>query len=349
MSSPAAAPTFGRPHIPDEHWLALAEPEPALDPELPIVDAHLHSWHRGDHRYLLEEFARDLAASGHKVVATVAAECGAMYRADGPEHLRCVGETEFLVGIAAMAASGKYTSARVAAAIVAFADLTSGELLDETLRAHIEAGNGRVKAVRHAAKWDADPLVRGSIGPGRPGLYLEPRFGQGLDRVTAHGLAFDASVYHTQLGDVVALARAHPDANIVLIHSGSPLGHAGYAADPAAVHASWRAGMEALAQCPNVSMKLGGLLMCLANFDFKKAPRPPTSQELAELWRPYIEPCIELFGAHRCMAAANFPVDKPGLPYGTIWNMFKRITAGCSADERRLIFGDTARRVYRMD
>ena len=86
--------------------------------------------------------------------------------------------------------------------------------------------------------------------------------------------------------------------------------------------------------------------MCLGNFDFTTAKAPPTSQQLARLWRPYIEPCIELFGADRCMASSNFPVERAGVGYGTLWNMFKRVTAGCSAAEKRKIFGGTAKRVY---
>jgi L-fuconolactonase len=334
--------------MPDEHWLAKAAPEQAVEPELPIIDAHLHSWHRGDYRYFVEEYARDAAASGHKIVATVAAECGAMYRASGPEHLRPVGETGFLVGMGAMADSGKYTATRVAASIVAFADLTLGERTREALQAHRDASNGRLGGIRHAAKWDPDPAVPAAIGPGRPGLYLEAAFRQGLAMAASMDLAFEASIYHPQIADVVALARAHPDARIVLIHSGTPLGIGSYAGRQAEVHAQWLAGMRDLAQCPNVSIKLGGLLMFLGSFDPKATVAPPDSSQLAEFWRPYIEPCIELFGAARCMAAANFPVDKMGVPYGTMWNMFKRITAGCSADEKRLIYHDTARQVYNM-
>ncbi len=161
-------------------------------------------------------------------------------------------------------------------------------------------------------------------------------------------LSFDASIFHPQLHDVTALARAHPDANIILIHSGSPLGHSSYAGREAEVHANWLAGMKELAKCPNVAVKIGGLLLCLGNIDFQ-ATIPPSSEHLAQLWRPYIEPCIELFGADRCMAASNFPVEKVGMTYGTLWNAFKRITAGCSADEKRMIYSDTAKRVYRLD
>jgi predicted TIM-barrel fold metal-dependent hydrolase len=98
-----------------------------------------------------------------------------------------------------------------------------------------------------------------------------------------------------------------------------------------------------------VSIKLGGLLMSLGTFDFTKAERPPTSEELAALWRPWIEPCIELLGAARCMATSNFPVDKAGITYGTVWNTFKRIAAGCSDHDKRLLLGATAKRVYRLE
>jgi L-fuconolactonase len=182
-----------------------------------------------------------------------------------------------------------------------------------------------------------------------PGLYLQPEFGKGLDLLASMGLVFDASIFHPQLPDVAALARAHPAASIVVIHSGSPIGHSAYAGKDQEVHATWLAGMKELAQCPNVSIKMGGLLMCLGNFDFTTAPTPPTSEQLATLWRPYIEPCIELFGADRCMVSSNFPVDKAGLSYGTLWNTFKRITAGCSDDEKKMLFAGTAQRVYRID
>ncbi len=350
MNRIQSSSVFGQTQRPDEQWLALASPEEPLSPELPIVDPHMHLWHhKSGYQYFVEHFARDLAACGHNVEATVFVECNAMYRAGGPEHLRCVGETEFAVGMAAMGASQKYTSARVAAGIVGFADLTLGERVTETLQAHVDAANGRFRGVRQRAKWDADPIVRGPVSADRAQLYLEPSFGKGIDVLTEMGLSFDASIYHPQLPDVTALARAHPDASIVLIHSGSPVGHGTYAGDENKNHADWLAGMKELASCPNVTVKMGGLLMNLANFDFTTAVAPPSSVELARLWRPYIEPCIEMFGAQRCMVSSNFPVDKAGFGYGTVWNMFKHITAGCSAAEKQLLFSETAKRVYRLN
>jgi L-fuconolactonase len=96
-------------------------------------------------------------------------------------------------------------------------------------------------------------------------------------------------------------------------------------------------------------MKLGGMMMRAALFDYKAAERPPTSLELAGWWRPYIETCIELFGADRCMFESNFPVEKMGIGWVGLWNAFKHIAAGASADEKLAMFSGTARRIYRLE
>jgi L-fuconolactonase len=195
MPEPQAV--FGHVHVPNEQWLARATPEAPLELDLPIVDPHLHLWHFGGGTpYFLPDYARDLAVSGHRVEASVFVECSTMYRADGPEHLKPVGETEFAVGQAAMAASGKYTSSRVAAGIVAFADLTLGDRTRERLEAHLKAANGRLRGIRHRAKWDRDPVVKGPFSSDKEELYLEPAFGRGIDLLTSLGLSFDASVFH---------------------------------------------------------------------------------------------------------------------------------------------------------
>lgn len=349
MTTPTSI--FSETQRPNEEWLARAQPEAALEPSLPIIDPHLHFWHhKSGYRYFVEEFARDVSECGHNIEATVFVECNAMYRADGPEHLKPVGETEFAVGMAAMAASGKYTSARGAAGIVAYADLTLDEgLLREALESHRDAANGRLRGIRQRAKWDADPIVAGPVRAGKRGLFLEPEFRRGMKLLEKMGLSFDASIFHPQLSDLISLARAHPDANIIVIHTASPLGFASYAGRDEQVHAEWMKGMKELARCPNVSVKMGGMLMCLGNFDFSKADAPPSSEHLADLWRPYIEPCIEMFGPDRCMVSSNFPVEKAGVTYGVTWNMFKRLAATYSPDEKKKLFADTARRIYRID
>lgn len=340
---------FGKVLAPNAAYLDKALAEPVLEPELAIIDAHMHLWDLFDGApYFLPEFADEIARGGHNVVGSVFIECHAMRRQDGPEHLRSVGETEFAVGQAAMARSGKYTLAQAAQGIVGFVDLRLGDRVEEALQAHIEAANGRFRGIRQRAKWDADPVVKGKWSEDQPQLYLDAGFGEGLRKLTALGLSFDASIYHPQLPDVVELARRFPDTRIILNHSGSPVGHGSYAGREAENHALWMAGMKDLAACPNAYVKLGGVLMNLANFDASKAARPPSSAELADLWRPYIEPCIELFGVERCMVSSNFPVDKFGFGYRTVWNMFKRITAGCSDEEKASLYHGTARQAYRL-
>lgn len=343
------APTdFSRTQRPDEEWLALALPEPPIRPDIPIIDAHMHMWHHATgYRYFVEQFAQDVATSERLVEATVYIECGSFYRADGPADMRSVGETQFAAGMAAIAESGKYTNTRCAAGIVANADLLSDpERLAEILDAHAGAANGRLRGVRQKAKWDMDPVVSSGIIADRAGVLCEPAFQAGVRQAAGRGLLYEASVFHPQIPDVAALARAVPEASIVLIHCGSPLGYSTYRGKEREVHADWLAGMRDLAACPNVTVKLGGMLMSLGNFDFRTAERPPTSDELAALWRPYLDASIELFGADRCMVASNFPVEKAGIPYGTIWNMYAKIAAGCSEEELQHLFHRTARRIY---
>jgi L-fuconolactonase len=336
---------FGRIHAPDAAWLNKAAAEPVLDPGLPIIDTHHHLWQRPDHRYLLHELVADLH-SGHNVVATVFLQCHAMYRASGPEELRPVGETEFVAGIAAMSDSGGYGSTRVGAGIVGYADLMMGERVETVLEAHMRAGGGRFRGVRHSGNWDADPII-GNGAPG-PGTYRRADFRAGLARLSALGLSLDAWVFHTQLADVVDLARAFPATNIIMGHVGGVLGYGPYAGKRDQVFASWKASVTELAKCPNVTMKLGGMMMRTALYDYGAAERPVTSEALAALWRPYMETCIELFGPRRCMFESNFPVEKMGIGWVGLWNAFKRIAAGGSADEKLALFHDTAQRVYRL-
>ena len=343
----SATPTpFGRVRAPNDAWLARAAAEDVLEPDLPIVDAHHHLWQRPDHRYLIHEFAAELG-SGHRTVATVFLQCHAMYRADGPETLRPVGETEFVAGIAAMSRSGQYGPTRIAAGIVGFADLTLGDAVEPVLAAHLRAGGGRFRGVRHSGNFDADPVI--GNGAAAPGLYLREDFRAGLRRLAAHDLSLDAWVFHPQLHEVTALARAVPEARLILGHCGGPLGYGRYAGRGDEVFAAWKRAITEVATCPNVVVKLGGMMMRLAAFDYGTAPAPPSSAQLAALWRPWIETCIEAFGPDRCLFESNFPVEKMGIGWVPLWNALKRIAAGASAAEKRAMFAGTAAREYRLD
>jgi predicted TIM-barrel fold metal-dependent hydrolase len=321
--------------------------EEVLEPALPICDPHHHLWDHPGRRYLLDELLAD-TGSGHDVRATVFVECLSMYRAEGPVPLRPVGETEFVNGIAAMSASGRYGPTRVAAGIVAFADLSLGDGVGAVLDAHL-AASPRLRGIRHATAWDASEAIRNAHTKPPAGLLGAAGFRRGFAELARRGLTFDAWLYHPQLPELTDLARAFPDTTIVLDHFGGPLGIGPYQGRRAEVFAAWRGAIRALAGCPNVVAKLGGLVMPLNGFGFHKRERPPTSAELAEATREWYLHAIDCFGVGRCMFESNFPVDKVSASYRALWNSFKLIAAKFSAGEKAALFHDTAARVYGLD
>jgi L-fuconolactonase len=323
-------------------------PEAILEPDLAICDPHHHLWDFQGSRYLLPELLADLE-SGHNIESTVFVECGSFYRAAGPEPMKYVGETEFVGGQAAMAASGRYGPVLACEGIVGRADLSGGAAVREVLESHVRAGNGRFKGVRHAGAYDPSPDIRRSHTAPPPGLYALPSFREGFAELGKLGLSFEAWQYHPQLGDVAALADAGPDVAIVLNHVGGPLGIGPYAGKRDEVFALWKAGIEDLARRPNVWVKLGGLGMTVCGFGFHRQDPRPGSDVLADAWRPYLETCIEAFGVSRGMFESNFPVDGASCDYAGLWNALKRVAAGASAAEKAALFKDNARRFYRLD
>jgi predicted TIM-barrel fold metal-dependent hydrolase len=216
------------------------------------------------------------------------------------------------------------------------------------LEAEIAAGQGRFRGIRHSSAFDADPDV-GHIYTTRPkGLLLDPTFRKGFACLAPLGLSFDAWMFHPQIGELTDLACAFPETKIVLDHCGGPVGLGRFANRREETFAVWKASIQEIAKCPNVVVKLGGLAMRLLGYDFHERPRPPSSEQAAAAWRPYIESCIEAFGPGRCMFESNFPPDKGQCSYQVIFNAFKRIAAPYSEAEKAALFSKTATEVYRL-
>jgi L-fuconolactonase len=330
-----------------EAWLNQIS-EPVLEPDLPIIDPHHHLWDHPTSRYLLDEILAD-TGTGHKVLATVFVECASMYRADGPEAMRPVGETEFVNGVAAMSASGIYGKTKHCAGIVGHADLTLGSRVEPVLAAHLRAGGDRFRGIRYITAWDADTSMRNPAYSPPPGLLGDKTFREGFAVLGHLGLSFDAWLYHPQIDELRDLARAFPETKIVLDHVGGPIGIGAYAGKHKEIFPGWAASIKALAACPNVYAKLGGLGMRMGGFRFHEQPEPPSSEMLAGAWRPYIETCINAFGSSRCLFESNFPVDKGSYSYPVFWNACKLLTKGASDTEKADLFRDTATRFYRLD
>jgi predicted TIM-barrel fold metal-dependent hydrolase len=272
-----------------------------------------------------------------------------MYRADGPEELKSLGETEFVCGVAAMSASGNYGPTRCIAGVVGYVDLRLGSGAKNVLEKHIAISDGRIRGIRNGSTWSDDPVLKGFGGAAGPGLYLDKNFREGFAALIALDLTFDAWVFQTQLGDVVDLARSFPQARIVLNHVGGPVAIGPYAGKRDEAFAAWYAKIREVASFPNTYVKLGGLGMKMIGFDFFEKSEPPSSQDLESAWRPYIETCIAAFGPQRSMFESNFPVDKGTCSYQVVWNAFKRIAAAHSADEKAALFSGAAKKAYRLE
>lgn len=328
-----------------QEWLDRWNEE-IIEPDLPIVDPHHHLWDRPGWPYFLNDLLADLN-TGHNIVATVFLECRTMYRADGPEALRPVGETEFVNGIAAMSASGGYGPTHICAGIVGRADLRLGAAAREVLEVLIRAGGGRFRGIRYITAHD--DVVRRPANNPDPGILGDARFREGFAQLAPLGLSFDAWLYHPQIDELTALARAFPETAIVLNHIGGPLAVGPYAGRREAEFDRWATSIRTLATCPNVSVKLGGLGMPFTNLGLHDGPEPPSSERLAAVSRPFFEHCIEVFGTARCMFESNFPVDKESFSYAVYWNACKRVTQGASESERADLFRRTAARFYRLE
>jgi len=326
-----------------------------LDAARVIVDPHHHLW---DHPtrpglpqskpFLLQEFVRVVAASGHSVTQTLYVECHSMYRHEGPLDLRPVGETEFANGMAAMSASGRYGDCRVAAGIVGTANLTLAANVTPILEAQVAAGNGRLRGIRFPTAYADAGLFGRAPDPRTKGVLLERAFRDGVRAMRRFGLSLDVWCLQTQLGELAQLADDCPDTVIVLDHLGTPLKIDAALGSNAEFFPAWRTPIVELARRPNVYVKLGGLGMDITS-PIGMTEGRASSPVLAQQWEPYVATCLEAFGAHRCMFESNFPVDATTCTYGALWNAFKLIVAACSEDEKSALFSRTASTVYRLD
>ncbi|MBU6496992.1 MAG: amidohydrolase family protein [Rhodospirillales bacterium] len=323
--------------------------EVILDPDMPIIDTHHHLFIRPGLRYLLDDYLADTAA-GHRVVGTVYVETQAMARRDGPAMLRPLGEIEYALGVGAMCRSGTYGATRVAEGIIGYSDMRAGDAIAEFLDAASAIAGDRFRGIRQIAMAHSDPRALQMLAHRPPAdLLTHPGFLAAFRHLGLRGLVFEAAILHEQLPEVTALAAAHPDTTIVVNHLGLAFAMGANAAERTDIFHTWRSNLAAASRQPNLVCKIGGLGTLYWGFGFDRRADPVSSVELAEVWKPYVESAIELFGAERCMTASNFPNDGRSCGFVPLWNALKRIAQGCSRDERLALFHGTAARVYRLD
>lgn len=340
MAEQSRGETYGR-----FEWLS-GRSEEALDPATPIVDAHHHLWDLPTSRYLAAELHADVTGS-HNITNTVFVECTFGYFSDGPESLRPVGETRAVAAEAKRLA--ELGSTRLSG-IVGHADMTLGSAIGDVLDAHVDAGAGLFRGIRHGTNLSDDPAARRGHRKPTPKMMLSPAFADAARELAMRDLTFDAWMYHDQLHELPVLAAEVPELTIVLNHLGGPLGVGSYAIDPPATRAAWADGIAAVAACPNVVVKVGGLGMDHQfGTGWTTADTPPSSEEVADHWEPWVHESIERFGPNRVIFESNFPVDRQCLTYPVVWNALQRLAGPYPKADQSAMFSGTAARVYRVE
>lgn len=327
----------------NDEWLAQVI-EPPLEPALEIIDPHHHLWDQNNLSYTLDAFHDDTNA-GHNISKTVFIECNSAYLENGPEHLRPIGETLFVAQEAAR--SAEIENRPAIGAIVAHADLKHPQL-DEILDAHDDAGNGLFRGIRDAGAWDPYPEALLIPPPAPKGLFADDDFRSGVARLGERGLTYDSWHFHHQNLEFRDLAAAVPGTTMILDHFGTPLGVGPYATQRERIFSRWKDDIAAIAECPNVYAKLGGLAMPDNGFGWFGRAKPPTSDEFVKAQARFYHHTIDCFGADRCMFESNFPVDRLSIGYTVLWNGLKKIASRYSDIEKDALFRGTAARVYKL-
>ena len=247
-----------------------------------------------------------------------------------------------------MSDSGLYGPTRVAAGIVGFADLTLGDRVEPVLEAHLRAGGGRFRGVRHSAAWDASDVIGNTSPPSGPGLMARAEFREGLARLTALGLSLDAWVFHPQLADVVDLARACPDAT-----SSWATGR------PARLRPLRGQARRGVRDLEGRDHRAGAVRErhdearrhddAARRLRLRHRPAPPSSAELAAPGARTSRRASSCSAPTAACSRATSPSTRWASAGPRSGTRFKRIAAGASADEKRALFSGTARRVYRLE
>lgn len=323
--------------------------EEALDADISIVDAHFHTWDvspfgPGHAVYSAQDYFDDIKKSGHRIVGTVYVEALTSYKEVGPDELKSVGETEYAEKVGQLGRDQRHDVGGASAGIVINADLSRRDI-DDIIDAHI-AASPRVKGVRLRAH-SAEGVPSFANTP--LGLLRQEQLWEGVRTLARRDLAFDCTVYQTQLEDVSILAKACPATTIILGHLGGPLGSGRYSDNRSEHFEQWRNALSQVSANPNVFLKVGGLNHQSTGLGAHDLTRPFGSEQMVAAQKAHILTAIDLFGPDRCMFESNFPGDKSGISYAALWNGFKILTEGFSIQERAEMFSGTAQRAYRLD
>jgi len=363
-----------------EEWAEQYE-EDAIEPDLRIVDAHHHLWDWmtqprlppglmpkpiaflvlrmtpktinrlfADDKvttntmgaripvcapYMGPELVRDIKGNGrgHNVVGTIFIECG--WHAEVKEEcMKPAGEVDAMMEV-------NRQHPGIVQGIIAHADLTLGKEVEPLLKLY--SANPMVKGIRDALACPRDDSISADATPDKG---YDTKFREGFALLQKYNLTYDSWHFHVDLDSFTDLAKSFPQQTMICDHMAFPLGIGKY--DKEATFPEWKTKMTELAKYNNVYVKIGGFGMRFPGFGFDERPKPPTSDELAAAWAPYVKHTIDAFGVDRCIMESNFPMDKISCSYTVLFNALKKIVKDYSQEDKQKLFELNALRVYQL-
>ena len=338
------------PYLPiNIEWLDVRK-EVALLPDLEIIDPHHHLWDLEFGKYLNDDFIEDINKSGHNIKASVYIMSSANTKIydQNSNEFSTLPEIKFAHEQYLDSKNNKLYQCSINNSIVGALDLRYGNKLIPVIEKGLEISNGKLKGIRMLLAAHNDERISSGAVKTKTGIMLDPNFIEGAKILEKNELSLDFWIYHTQLNELEFVAKNLPDLSIILNHIGGPIQVGPYEGKQGITHREWRRSMMRLAVFPNIKVKLGGLGMKVCGSKFNLNPKPPSSDQLSELWKSWFFETIDLFGTDRCMFESNFPVDKGSCSYGVLWNAFKKISANFSNDEKNKLFYQNAKETYNI-
>jgi L-fuconolactonase len=165
-----------------------------------------------------------------------------------------------------------------------------------------------------------------------PATGPDAAFNRGVATLQKRELIYELLLKSPQLHAMAEFCREHDSYWLVLDHLGKPNIHGrGYT--------QWRRDIEPIAALPHVVCKVSGMVTEAMDSTGSYQPEDLTI---------YLDAVLELFGPERLMFGSDWPVCLLAAPYAEVASIVDEWAAKLSASERDALWGETARRVYRL-
>ncbi|MDN3588610.1 amidohydrolase family protein [Pedobacter aquatilis] len=161
-------------------------------------------------------------------------------------------------------------------------------------------------------------------------FFLSDDFIHGVKKLNNYNFTYDLLCYHNQLADIIKLIDKLDDQPLVLDHCGKPDIKSGNVK-------KWKENVKILAQNPNVSCKISGLLV---EADWK-------NWKEAELFECF-DTIIESFGTDRVMYGSDWPVVLVSKPYANWFQLVEAYASRLTFQEKENLFLKNATRFYKL-